>query len=66
MERALWAAVRALEESAALSRRLSYKEKGALSRRFADKADTQMEQANLIKDILLRGGMLSNPDASKV
>jgi two-component system chemotaxis response regulator CheB len=44
MERALWAAARSLEESAALSRRLSASEKGELRRRFAEKAKTQISR----------------------
>jgi two-component system chemotaxis response regulator CheB len=64
MERALWAAVRALEESAALSRRLSASEKSELRHRFREKAVTQTEQAELIRQILLHGAMLSAADAT--
>jgi two-component system chemotaxis response regulator CheB len=63
MERALWAAVRALEESSGLSRRLALRESGELSHRFGEKAHTQIEQADLIREILLNGGMLTPPDA---
>ena len=62
MERALWAAARALEESAALSRRLHAKADGELRKRFAEKAKTQAEQAELIRQILLHGAMLSRSD----
>ena len=58
MERALCAAVRGLEESAALSRRLSLSEKGELKHRFAEKAATHAQQAGLIREILLRGASM--------
>lgn len=64
MERALWAAVRALEESAALSRRLSARDTGDLRRRFDEKAKTQSEHAELLRQILLHGSMLSPSDAT--
>lgn len=67
MERALWAAVRSLEESAALSRRLSASERNALLReRFAERARTQTEQAELIRQILLHGALLSGQDAERM
>jgi two-component system chemotaxis response regulator CheB len=67
MERALWAAVRSLEESAALSRRLSAIEKNpTLRERFAERTRTQTEQAELIRQILLHGVMLSKKDASEL
>jgi len=66
MERALWAAVRALEEGAALSRRLMTSARGDLRRRFAEKAKTQNEQAELIRQILLHGALLSREDAPSV
>lgn len=65
LERALWAAVRALEESAALSRRLSTREPGELRARFAEKARTQDQQADLIRQMLLHGTRLSREDARK-
>lgn len=63
LERALWAAVRALEESSGLSRRLALRERGDLSVRFNEKAQTQMQQADLIRQILLQGGTLAPLDA---
>ncbi|MGC4120348.1 MAG: chemotaxis protein CheB [Myxococcales bacterium] len=65
-ESALWAAVRALEESAALSVRLSGRETGELGHRFADKAQTHRRQADLIRQILLHGARLSQADSSKL
>jgi two-component system chemotaxis response regulator CheB len=58
MERALWAAVRALEESAALSLRLSVSETSDLRSRFGEKAKTERQQADLIREILLHGPSL--------
>ncbi len=66
MERTLWAAVRALEEGARLSRRLSTSERGELARRFAEKAKTQTEQAELLKQILLHGNRLDANDAAAI
>jgi two-component system chemotaxis response regulator CheB len=55
VERALWAAVRSLEEGAALSGRLSSQPGGELRRRFAEKKETLMRQADVIRRILLHG-----------
>lgn len=56
VERALWAAARALEEGAVLNRRLVGHEKGSgLRRRFADKAKTLERQAEVIHHLLLHG-----------
>lgn len=52
LERALWAAVRALEEAAALSRRMA--SASDLGRRFAERARTQAAQADLIRNLLLQ------------
>jgi two-component system chemotaxis response regulator CheB len=64
MERVLWAAVRALEESAALARRVSHHETGELQKRFAEKAQTQRQQADYIRQLLLHGDALTPMDAS--
>jgi two-component system chemotaxis response regulator CheB len=66
LERTLWAAVRALEESAALSRRLSAVERGELRRIFAQKATTHTQQADYLRQMLLHGLMLSPDDADKL
>jgi two-component system chemotaxis response regulator CheB len=66
LERTLWAAVRALEESAALSRRLSLVERGELRRSFAEKAATHMQQAEYLRKMLLHGQVLSPEDAAKL
>ena len=66
MEKALWAAVRSLEEGAALSRRLSSSESHDLRQRFAEKAKTQLNQAELIRQILLHGARLSRSDAAAI
>ena len=63
LEPALWAAVRALEESSALSQRLSVASSGDLRQRFADKARTHMDHANYIRQLILHGQMLSRTDA---
>jgi two-component system chemotaxis response regulator CheB len=56
VERALWAAVRSLEEGAALSHRLNRSQPDEeLRRRFADKGEHLMRQADVIRRILLHG-----------
>jgi two-component system chemotaxis response regulator CheB len=56
VERALWAAVRSLEEAAALSRRLNRINPDAeMRKRFADKEATLQRQADVIRRILLHG-----------
>lgn len=66
MERVLWAAIRALEESAALAHRISLSERGDLKKRFAEKATTQRQHAEYIRQLVLHGRMLSEQDASKL
>src|SRR5262249_17105453 len=66
MERVLWAAVRALEESAALARRVSLRETGELQQRFAEKAQTHVRQAAFIRELLLHGSVLTPADAEDV
>jgi two-component system chemotaxis response regulator CheB len=66
VERALWAAIRALEESAALSSRLSLSDTGELRQRFAEKASSQQDNAELIRQIVLHGTLLARADGSKV
>jgi two-component system, chemotaxis family, protein-glutamate methylesterase/glutaminase len=63
MERALWAAVRALEESAALARRVSRVEDGDMKQRLVEKGNTHAQQADYIRQILLHGRLLSPLDA---
>jgi two-component system chemotaxis response regulator CheB len=56
VERALWAAVRSLEESAALSRRLRHAQHDQeLRRRFGDKEAHLTRQADVLRRILLHG-----------
>src|SRR5262249_17806487 len=66
MERVRWAAVRSLEESAGLARRLSRIETGELRKRFAEKAQTHMQQADYLRAILLHGKMLTPQDAEAI
>jgi len=60
LERALWAAMRALEESASMAKRMS--SSTHVGSRFAEKARTQMNQAELVRRMLTGGGTLSTGD----
>jgi two-component system, chemotaxis family, protein-glutamate methylesterase/glutaminase len=64
VERALWSAVRALEETAALAMRVSARETGELKSRFVDKAQTHRRQADSIRQLLLHGNVLTPLDAA--
>lgn len=56
VERALWAAVRSLEEGAAVAERmLRVQVSDDLRRRFADRRDTLSRQAELLRGVLLHG-----------
>lgn len=60
-ERALWAAARALDESAALSARLSRTGMPELRERFADHELTQRRQAEIIRRVLLAANGTASP-----
>jgi two-component system chemotaxis response regulator CheB len=66
VERALWAAIRALEESVAMVRRLVVRTNGEVQRRLAEKAEIQARQAQVIRQFLLHGGVLSRSDAASL
>jgi two-component system, chemotaxis family, protein-glutamate methylesterase/glutaminase len=64
VERALWASIRALEESASLAEKLSLSAASPdMRHRFAEKAESQRHQADLVRRILLFGGTLSRTDS---
>ncbi len=65
VERALWAAVRSLEESSALSSRLAGSSAGGgLHSRFAEQGSTLMRHADLIRHLLLEGKFVLPPPAT--
>jgi two-component system chemotaxis response regulator CheB len=63
LEAALWASVRALEESAQLADRLANRNDRLLGPRFRDKAAALRQHAALIQDLLLHGTTLDAADA---
>jgi hypothetical protein len=63
VERALWAAARALEEGAAVARRARARTTGDVQRSLAEKEETQAQQAQLIREMLLRGHLPSRAEA---
>jgi len=65
LERALWSAVRALEESAALSDRLAQRSHGPMERRFEEKKREQLQQAAVIRELLLHGKRLTQEDGAQ-
>lgn len=52
-ERALWAAVRSLDESASIAERMATRSSGDMKARFEEKHETLTRQANVIRRILL-------------
>jgi two-component system chemotaxis response regulator CheB len=56
VERALWAAIRSMEEQAEFAERLAAnsreKKHSRLARRFAEKAETSRENAKVLRDLL--------------
>lgn len=66
VERALWAAARALDEASALARRLISSASGDLRQRFIEKAEAQSQQADVIRELILTGNRLSPRDAQAV
>jgi two-component system chemotaxis response regulator CheB len=63
VERALWAAARALEESAALTERLAQRSSGSLRARFEDKEFEQRQQVDVLRRLLASRQQLSLVDA---
>jgi two-component system chemotaxis response regulator CheB len=63
LERALWAAVRALEESARVANRMS-KVHSPIRERLEEKAETQMAQADTVRRMLLGQQTLNVNDAT--
>jgi two-component system, chemotaxis family, protein-glutamate methylesterase/glutaminase len=63
LERALWAAMRALEESARVAQRMS--SDTYVGTRLAEKARTQMGHAELVRRMLLGRGVLTMLDGEK-
>jgi two-component system chemotaxis response regulator CheB len=64
LEAALWASVRALEESAQLADRLASSSDRILAPRFRDKAAALRHHAALIQDVLLHGTTLDAADTA--
>jgi two-component system chemotaxis response regulator CheB len=67
IERAVWAAIRSLEEGAMLSARLARQNPGGtLAARFEEKEAIQYQQAALLRRMVMGSGMLSIEDVSEV
>lgn len=63
VETALWGSVRALEEAAALSRRVADSMGGGMRDRMLEKEQTQREQADVVRALVLGGQSLAPGDA---
>jgi len=55
-ERALWAAVRAIEESSSLAQRMGSRSSGSMKERYQEKYETLRRQADVIRKLLLGTG----------
>jgi two-component system chemotaxis response regulator CheB len=67
IERAVWAAIRSLEEGAMLSARLAKQNpRGTLAERFLEKEAIQYQQAALLRRMVMGTGMLSREDVPEV
>lgn len=64
-ERALWEAMRSLEESATFAARIATMSSGELRSRFEEKARTQKEQASRVRSLLLDADLLHASDAPR-
>src|SRR5262249_8461187 len=64
VETALWAAVRALEESEQLALRMALTSPSAMSERFKDRAQAMRQHAGVLRAILLSGSALSPADSA--
>jgi two-component system, chemotaxis family, protein-glutamate methylesterase/glutaminase len=62
VEGALWAAVRALEESTSLAQRLAESSSGSLQARFFDRERTMRHHADTLRTILLQGELPARAD----
>ncbi|HEX2874714.1 MAG TPA: chemotaxis protein CheB [Polyangiaceae bacterium] len=66
VEFAMWAAIRALEESAALATRLADTAHGQLHARFLDKQRTMAQHADTLRDMVLAGQQSTRQDSSEL
>lgn len=66
VERALWASVRALEESARLAARLAAGTVGEMRRRYEEREQSLLEQAEVLRKLLLHGERLANAPSRDV
>ncbi|HEX5044314.1 MAG TPA: chemotaxis protein CheB [Candidatus Polarisedimenticolaceae bacterium] len=64
LERALWAAVRALDESASLARRVGASAGGGWRERLLEKEEAQTRQAHVLRRMLEDGYQISGPDVA--
>ena len=62
MESALWAAIRALEESATVSRRMAQASTGGLRERFEDRARSMSSHADTLRTIVTGGSLAMRGD----
>jgi len=66
LERALWAAIRALEESAVLAQQIAAQEHGEVRARFSEQARSQRAQAEYIRRLISHTTVLSEADADRL
>lgn len=64
LEAALWTAVRTLEESEMLARRMASRSEPRMASRFTEKAEAMKQHAAVIRNVLLSGEGIHLPDAT--
>jgi two-component system, chemotaxis family, protein-glutamate methylesterase/glutaminase len=64
VEFAMWAAIRALEESSALAKRMSDRNDGMLRARFLDKERTMKMHADTLREMVLAGNQSTRHDVA--
>lgn len=64
LEAALWAAIRSLEESAGMSRRIAARSDVQMAKRFEEKSAALLQHAEVLKGIVMSDNLITQMDAA--